>query len=150
MNRRETEVQGVPPWWRRGSNNTTVERYKAHFSYRILQNGKNIYVQNIKTWKELFLPLLYITWGLCEPVSCPCWHGYKISVSRKTTRLHWSWSSWKNKECKLEQKLWEKPGIHGRDRVTARRYKIIKNSHVNNIIITRVTVICCKKNTRKW
>lgn len=31
------------------SNYTMVKQYKAHFSYRILQNGKNIYIHNIKT-----------------------------------------------------------------------------------------------------
>lgn len=52
------------------SNNTMVKQYKAHFSYRILQNEKKIYVQNIKTWEQLFLPLLYIMWGLW-PASSP-------------------------------------------------------------------------------
>lgn len=127
---------------------------KLFFSYRNLQNGKNIYTQHQKKkLKQLFLPLLYILWGLCDP---PLFHGSMVIKSvwvqkkkEKTVLKLTSWSSWER--VQTGTKTHRKPrNSWRRHRAMARGYKVIKNSHVNNIIITRVTVICLKRYRRKW
>lgn len=41
------------------SNNTMVKQYKALFSYRILQNGKNIYTEHQKMKRTVSSPAVY-------------------------------------------------------------------------------------------
>lgn len=70
-------------------------------------------------------------------------------TKKKTALKPTSWSLWER--VQTGTKTHRKPGIHGEETGPwARGYKRIKNSHVNNIIITRVTVICLKKYRRKW
>lgn len=147
----------------RGETEATREKTGGEEKFQIIQwlnstklffltessKMEKIYIHNIKKWKQLFLPLLYIMWGLCDP---PLVHGNMVIKSawvtkkkkKKTALKPTSWSANWNKNSQKTRNSWR------RDRAMARGYKIIKNSHVNNIIITRVTVICLKKYRRKW
>lgn len=88
-------------------------------------------------------------WGLCDP---PLVHGNVVIKSawvlKKEALKPTSW--WER--VQTGTKTHREPGSHGEETSPwARGYKkIIKNSHVNNIIITRVTVIRLKKYRRKW
>lgn len=106
-----------------------AKQYKVTFSYRILHSGK----------KEIFTQLR----------DHPFVHanGYK-NESIKNIKTALKQLAHRQIECKLEQKPQKKRNLFRRDHEQKRYKKRIKNIHVNNIITTRVTVIC-QNNTKR-